>query len=142
MELVAKENEEFVAHQERRKKDIEKRSRRLGQEIGNFMAAIAEYGPSSGAYGREIDKRQDEEKLLKRELEAISSELKDKLAFVNEPDRIIENALNLRTYLNSDDEHSLKEMLSSLIRRVPVINRVATLEYTIPCPGTGRTNRS
>ena len=137
VELVAKENEKFVAHQGRRKKDIEKRAQKLGKEIGNFMAAIAEYGPSGGAYGREIDKRQDEEKHLRRELEAISSELKYKLAFVNEPDRIVENALNLRTYLNSDDEHSLKEMLTSLIRRVRIIKRIATLEYTIPLPRNG-----
>ena len=132
--LVAKENRGFAATQESRKKQLEKRIQKLEQEIGNFMAAIAEYGPSNPAYGREIDRRQEETALLQRELDMISSELQKKLAFVNEPDRIVENALNMRTYLETEDQHSLKEMLKSLIRKVSIVNKVATLYYTVLLP--------
>ncbi len=132
--LVAKENRGFAATQESRKKQLEKRIQKLEQEIGNFMAAIAEYGPSNPGYGREIDRRQEETALLQRERDMISSELQKKLAFVNEPDRIVENGLNMRTYLETEDQHSLKEMLKSLIRKASIVNRVATLDYTVPLP--------
>ena len=135
--LVAKENREFVASQESRKNQIEKRIKKLEQEIGNIMSAIAEYGPTNPAYGREIERRQEEQELLQRESGMISSELQDKLAFVNEPSRIVENALSLRTYLDIENQHSLKQMLNSLISKVTILDSVATLNYTLPLPRNG-----
>ena len=132
--LVAKENRKYVANQEARKKQQGKQIQKLDQEIGNFMAAIAEYGPSNPAYGREIDRRQEKKELLQRELDMINSDLKEKLAFINEPDRIVENALTLRTYLDTEDKHSQREMLKSLIRKMSIVTRVATLYYTVPLP--------
>ena len=137
VKLVANENREFVAHQEDRKKQIEKRIQKLDKEIGNFMDAIAEYGPTNPAFGREIEHRQNNKEHLQREKEAINSELEEKLLFLNEPERIVENALNLRTYLDTEDHHSLKEMLNHLIRKVSIVNNVATVYYTVPLPRHG-----
>ena len=132
--LVAAENRKLVAQQQSRKGPIEKRIKQLDKEIANIMAAIAEYGPTNPTYGREIDWRQEEKELLDRQLNQIDSELEDKLVFINDQERIVENALDLRTYLESEDPHDLTEMLNSLIRKVSIVNRVATLEYSVPLP--------
>ena len=135
--MVANENREFVALQEDRRKQIHKRLKQLDKEIANIFSAIAEYGPTNSAFGMEIERRQREIDLLQQELQRISDELREKLAFVNEPDRIVENALNLRTYLESDDQHSVRQMLKSLISKVSIVNRVATLAYAVPLPRHG-----
>ena len=132
--LVAAENRKLVAQQQSRKGPIEKRIKQLDKEMANIMAAIAEYGPTNPTYGKEIDWRQEEKELLDRQLNQIDSELEDKLVFINDQDRIVENALDLRTYLESEDPHDLTEMLNSLIRKVSIVNRVATLEYSVPLP--------
>ena len=132
--MVAKENREFVANEKNREKQIVKRIQKLDQETGNFLAAIAKYGPNNPAYDEEIKWRQEEKKLLQRERDMITSGLQEVLAFINEPDRIVENALNIRTYLDTEDQHSQKELLNSLIRKVPIVNKMATLYYTVPLP--------
>ena len=132
--MVAKENREFVANEKNREKQIVKRIQKLDQETGNFLAAIAKYGPNNPAYDEEIKWRQEEKKLLQRERDMISSELQEVLAFINEPDRIVENALNMRTYLDTEDQQSQKELLNSLIRKVSIVNKMATLYYTVPLP--------
>ena len=137
VKLVAKENKQFVVNEENRRKMIEKRIRKLQQEVDNFMAAIAEYGASNPAYGREIDRRQEEQALLRRQLERISNELEEKLVFINEPSRIVENALDLRTYLDPENLHTLKEMLKCLVMKASIANGVATLDYSLPLPRNG-----
>ena len=134
VELVAEENGKLAAHERSRKEPIEKRIKQLDKEIANFMAAIAEYGPTNPAFGREIDRRQEEKELLERQRKQIDSELEEKLVFINDQERIVENALSLRTYLESEDPHDLTEMLNSLIRKVSIVNKVATLHYLVPLP--------
>ena len=134
VELVAEENRKVAAHERSRKEPIEKRIKQLDKEIANFMAAIAEYGPTNPAFGREIDRRQEEKELLERQRKQIDSELEEKLVFINDQERIVENALSLRTYLESEDPHDLTEMLNSLIRKVSIVNKVATLHYSVPLP--------
>ena len=134
VELVAEENRKLAAHERSRKEPIEKRIKQLDKEIANFMAAIAEYGPTNPAFGREIDRRQEEKELLERQRKQIDSELEEKLVFINDQERIVENALSLRTYLESEDPHDLTEMLNSLIRKVSIVNKVATLHYSVPLP--------
>ena len=131
--LVARENSNFVAVQERRKKQIDKRTKDLGKQIDNIVDATAE-GKRNPAYDQGIERRQREIALLQRETETIDADLHGKLAFVNEPDRIIQNAMDLRTYLETDDQHSLKQALASLIKRVSIADNVATLDYTVPLP--------
>lgn len=134
--LVARENKEFVTAQERRRKQIGKHVKQLEREIDNIVDATAG-GKRNPAYDRGIERRQKELDILQGELEMVNSDLQGKLAFVNEPGRIIENALDRRTYLESDDQHSVREMLKSLIRKASILNRTATVEYTLPLPRNG-----
>lgn len=131
--MVADMNENFVANQVRRKKEIDKQTKQLQREIENIVNATAA-GNRNPAYDHGIERRQNEIELLQHETEAIDADLQGKLAFVNQPERIIENALNLRTYLESNDRHSVQQMLHSLIGRASIINRVATVDYTVPLP--------
>ena len=131
--MVAKENSNFVANRELRKKEIDKRTKELAKQIDNIVDATAD-GKRNPAYDQGIERRQKEITVLQREKETIDADLHGKLAFVNDPDRIVQNALDLRTYLETDDQHSLRQALTSLIRRASIVNRVATLEYVVPLP--------
>ena len=134
---VVKLNKEYVEIQVSRQKQIKKRIKELESEIGNFGLAVAKYGPSNPFWGREADRREEETKLLQQELQLIDTELDKKLVFLNNPSRIMQNALSLRTPLESDDPHQVKEMIQSIIKRASILDRVVTLEYAVPLPKNG-----
>ena len=67
----------------------------------------------------------------------MSAELEDKLVFLNDPDRIIENAMKIRTYLETENQHNVAQMMQSLIRKASILNGTVTLEYTLPLPKNG-----
>lgn len=133
---VVKENWDFVVLQMSRKEQIEKRLKELASEINNLVNAVA-VGNASLALKGGIKLREEKKELLERENKTISTELEGKLVFLNDPDRIIENALSLRTYLESENQHSVKEMLKSIIKKGSIANRVVTLDYLIPLPKNG-----
>ncbi len=133
---VVKENWDFVVLQMSRKEQIEKRLKELASEINNLVNAVA-VGNASLALKGGIKLREKKKELLERENKTISTELEGKLVFLNDPDRIIENALSLRTYLESENQHSVKEMLKSIIKKGSIANRVVTLDYLIPLPKNG-----
>ena len=57
--------------------------------------------------------------------------------FLNDPDKIIENALKIRTYLETENQHNVAQMMQSLIRKASILNRTVTLEYKLPLPKNG-----
>ena len=140
--MVAEQNRTFVTNQVQRQKAIDKGIKKLEREISSIVDASAdpkrERSPEViSAYDQGIQRRQQEIQLLKLELDAINVNLQDKLVFVNERDRVIENALSLRTYLESEDPHSVKEMLKCLIKSASIVDRVATVVYRVPLPRDG-----
>ena len=134
--MVVKENRDFVTLQMSRKDQIEKRLTELEREIGNLVNAVA-VGDASLALKGGIKLREEEKVLLGRENETISAELEDKLVFLNDPDKIIENALKIRTYLETENQHNVAQMMQSLIREASILNRTVTLEYKLPLPKNG-----
>ena len=134
---VVKFNEEFVEIQLSRKKEIKKRIKQLEKEIGNFKSAVAAYGPENPTWGREVDQRDEETELLQMQLDTIDSELEKKLVFLNDRERIVENAQSLCTYLESEDRHEVGQVLKSLIRKASILNRVVTVDYALPLPKNG-----
>ena len=134
---VAKLNREFVELQLSRKKQINKRLKELGNEIDNLVASAARYGPANPIWGTGADARRKEAELLQNELTMIDGELEEKLVFLNEPERIIANALTLRDKLESEDLHHVGQMLQSLIRKGSILNKEVTLYYALPLPKNG-----
>ena len=134
--MVVKENRDFVTLQMNRKKEIEKRLTELEREIENLVNAVAA-GDASLAFKGGIKQREEEKELLERENETISAELEDKLVFLNDPDKIIENALKIRTYLETENQHNVAQMMQSLIKKASILNRTVTLEYKLPLPRNG-----
>ena len=134
--MVVKENRDFVTLQMSRKKEIEKRLKELERELENLANAIAA-GDASPTLKGGIKLREEEKALLGHENETISAELEDKLVFLNDPDRIIENAMKIRTYLETGNQHNVAQMMQSLIRKASILNGTVTLEYTLPLPKNG-----
>ncbi len=137
IKMVAEENKDAVAAQEARQKQIQKRLGTLEKEMANIVASLAAYGPTSKTLGRELKKMEDEEELLNAEKELIREETRDTRDFIDDPQRTIDNALDLRTYLETEDPHDLRRMLNHLIQRVSIIKKEVTVDYLIPLPRNG-----
>ena len=134
--MVVKENRDFVTLQMSRKKEIEKRLTELEREIENLVNAVAA-GDASLSLKGGIKLREKDKELLERENATISTELEDKLVFLNDADRIIENAMKIRTYLETENQHNVTQMMQSLIRKASILNGTVTLQYTLPLPKNG-----
>ena len=62
----------------------------------------------------------------------------DHLMFLNDPDLIVKNALDLRTYLESDDQRTVGLFLQSFIEKVVVHSKTnGTIYWSIPLPSDG-----
>ena len=137
VKMVALENKDAVAAQEARRKQIDRRLKVLEKELGNMADGIAAYGPGSKTLENGIKKREGEQENLETEIQRIRQETGDILDFISDPQRTIANALDLRTYLETEDPHDLKRMLNHLIQRVSIVEKVVTVDYLIPLPKNG-----
>ena len=52
--------------------------------------------------------------------------------FVPQPERIIANAMDKRTYLESKDQHTVKELMKLFIQKVTIVDQEVTIECQIP----------
>ena len=134
IKMVEIEEKDNLAHKTALEKQIDKRLGVLNKETDNIIATIAEYGPKSKILGEELQKREDEMKLLNTQKDLIREEKRDTLDFINDRQRTIANALDLRTYLETEDPHDLHRMLNHLIQRVSIIGKEVTVDYLIPLP--------
>ena len=72
---------------------------------------------------------------MNAELQEIDTIMGDHLDFLNRPELIISNALDVRTYLESDDPQTVRNFLRSFIKKVTINNQwQGTIYYTIPLP--------
>ena len=136
IKLVESANKDAIAEHEEGRKRIKKRRTALAKEIANIVGNIAKYGGSK-TLRIELDKREEEDGLLQAQLEMMQENIRNALKFINDPELTIANALNLRTYLESEDPHDLKMLLVSLINRASFLNKKVTLEYVVPLPKNG-----
>ena len=136
IKLVESANKDAIAEHEEGRKRIKKRRTALAKEIANIVGNIAKYGGSK-TLRIELDKREEEDGLLQAQLEMMQENIRNALEFINDPELTIANALNLRTYLESEDPHDLKVLLVSLINRASFLNKKVTLEYVVPLPKNG-----
>ncbi len=143
MAKIKANSAQLVAEEKERQAAIKKRIRAIEREEAGLSKTISDYrGSHPTATARLMD---DLEKLglEKADLEAqrrnLDDEVSETIAFATEPEAVIEAALDLRTYLESDDPSTAKKFLKGFIKRVDVAEGVATVFYALPLPGTTET---
>lgn len=134
---VAKENSLFLSEQQNTCKQLQQAQSRARGQIKILADAVEDSGGSSELYKR-LNKRESELEHLKAEIKELEEIMGDHLIFLNDPDLIVRNALDLRTYLESDDQHTVGLFLKSFIEKVVVHSKTdGTIYWSIPLPSDG-----
>ncbi len=81
-----------------------------------------------------LDKREDELKKLEVQLGELDESAQDQLEFLNNPERIVACALDMRTYIESEDPEIARMFILSFINKVVVQGKQAIIHYRIPLP--------
>ena len=148
---VAQENESFLLEQKTNREQIQKAQLRARQQVKNLVTAIEnadtdtdtdtdknrKQTPDPELYTR-LNKRRSDLQSLESQIEEIDAIMGDHLMFLNDPDLIVRNALDLRTYLESGDEQTARVLVQSFVNKVVIHNKIdGTIYYSIPLPSDG-----
>ena len=98
-----------------------------------MVDAIEGRGGNPQIYER-LDDRESELKQLTVQLGGLDEKLTGHLEFLNAPERIVSCALDLRTYIESEDPEVARMFFLSFVKRVEVLGTKAIIHYTMPLP--------
>ena len=133
VDLVAETNREFLVEQQTARETIERNIEGTRKQISNLVDAIEGRGGNPQIYER-LDDRESELKQLTVQLEGLDEKLTGHLEFLNAPERIVSCALDLRTYIESEDPEVARMFILSFVKRVEVLGTEANIHYTLPLP--------
>lgn len=137
IKAVAKENSAFLSEQQANCKQLQEAQSRVRGQIKNLVDAIEANGGDPELYDR-LDQRRTELNNLEAQSKELEEIAGDHLMFLNDPERIIKNALDLRTYLHSDDQHTVGLLLESFIEKVVLNGKTdGTIFWGVPLPNSG-----
>lgn len=134
---------QLVAEEKQRQAAIKKRIGAIKREEDRLSKTIGDYEQSHPIATDRLMDNLEKLGLEKADLEAqkrnLDDEVSETIAFATEPEAVIEAALDLRTYLESDDPSTAKKFLKGFIKQVDVDEGVATVFFGLPLPGTKET---
>ena len=146
---VAQENESFLSEQQADREQLQKAQSLAKLQIKNLVTAIEnadtdtetdknrKQTPDPELYTR-LNKRRSDLQNLESRIEELDANMGDHLMFLNNPDLIVRNALDIRTYLESDDEQTARVLVQSFVNKVVIHNKIdGTIYYSIPLPSDG-----
>ena len=131
--LVAQKYRESVAQDNRKVGSLKRRMTQNRSSSRNLTLTLEANGPNQDVSDRVNELREEFDK-LDSQLHIQQESMKTRAAFVNTPEVIIANAMDKRTYLESKDPHTVKQLVKLFINEITIIDRVATIEYRIPLP--------
>ena len=135
--MVAQENATFLATHQTNLNQIRKAKTKAQRDLKNVLDHIQEMGGSRSLHER-LTECESEVERLEAQGEELKDILSDHLTFLNDPQLIIENALDLRTYLESDDEQTARNFLNTFIAKVVIHGKNdGTIHWSVPLPSDG-----
>ena len=133
VQLAGEQHASFVGEEEAKDKAAGKRINAIKRGKKNLLDSLEAYGPHENI-GVRMDELTKEEADLERERAIRQEHMRTRAAFVNEPERIIRNALDMRTYLKSDDPHTVREFVNIFVEKLTIEDGEVTVKYRIPVP--------
>ena len=131
--LVGQRHAAFVAEEKKKTTAIGKSITNIGASRKNLMDQVEAHGPQPDINER-LDELREERLSLEAKLKVGEERVKNQALFVNEPERIIANAMDKRTYLEARDPHKVRQLVRMFVRRLDIEGRAVTIEYGIPIP--------
>ena len=133
VEIVAEKSKELVKQEERRAKSITNRISSIKTKKANLLEQIESFGPQKDTKDR-LEELAGEQTQLETELAIQEERGRSRAIFVKEPDRIIANAMDKRTYLETKDPQKIKQLMNIFVRKLTIYGKIVTIEYEIPVP--------
>ena len=131
---------EEVSKEQDRRRQIDGQLAKLHREMENLMDVVKAYGTSDSRvlekFKAELQELSDKEERLKEELLTVDLETSEKVAFLSDPQGVADAAMDLKTYLDSEDKAATREFLRLFIKRVDLLDDAGTIEYSLPLPCT------
>ena len=103
----------------------------------DLPAQIETYRPQKDARDR-FDELNAEQMQLETELAIQAERGRCWAIFIKEPERVIANAMDQRTYLETKDPQKIKQLTNIFVRKLTIDAKMVTIEYEIPIPPKDR----
>ena len=144
---IADESRSYLEKQETNKAGVRERRTKVRDGISNLKKTLRKgnkLGPRSlRSITEDLEKLLTEEEELDQVLAGITSDSEEARLFVNNPEGIIETALDLNTYTNPEDLEAVRELIDLFIDRVELMdNDTGVIYYDFPVHGGGSEDES
>ena len=141
IELVEEMTPQALDDERKRKQGITVRLGEIQREQNNILDFAKQNGAQKPLVAdrlmRELEDLMEEEERLKADSFTLSEETREQEAFLTNPDEVTKTALELSTYLHSEDKTAIREFLRFFIREVELFeDGFRRLEYSLPLPKT------
>lgn len=133
VKIVAEKAKHRVKQDELEARSLTSRITSIRTRKANLLEQIERFGPQKDTNER-LDELTAEQNQLSTKLAIQEERGKSRAMFVNEPERIITNAMDKKTYLETKDPQKLKQLMNIFVRRLTIIDKQVTIEYEIPIP--------
>ena len=133
VQLVGDQYTGFVAEEKGKEKRIKGRLTLIKTGKKNLLDSLEAYGPHE-SIGTRLENLSTEEGELAHELFIQQENIRTRATFVNDPKRIVAYALDMRTYLMSENQHTVKQFVKIFIEKMTIKDGEVTVEYKIPIP--------
>ena len=131
--MVRENNREILEEQQAERNTVQTNIKGTQKKISNLVDTIENRGGNPQLYER-LDARENELKQLEVQLGGLDESFQDQLEFLNHPEMIIACALDLRTYIESEDPEIARTFILSFVEKVVVLGEQGIIHYKIPMP--------
>ena len=118
--MVRENNQEILEERQAERNTVQTNIKGTQKKISNLVDTIENRGGNPQLYER-LDARENELKQLEVQLGGLDESFQDQLEFFNNPERIIACALDLRTYIESEDPEIARTFILSFVEKVVVL---------------------
>ena len=127
---------QLVDEERKRQAAINKRIAEINREKTYLKKRIREYEESHPKAVRDpmdgLETIIKEEEELKSQRNHLDDEVAETIAFATEPEAIIEAAMDIKTYLEADDQSVARDFLQGFIKHVDIAHGLATVHLRFP----------
>ena len=123
IEDVARDSGPYLEEGQARKKELSEQLTEVRKRIRNISEVIQTQGARYQGLAtllKDLAELEEKERKLQEAIQEINDATEQARLFINDPDRIIEAILDLRTYTETRDEEAAKELISLFVTAVYV----------------------
>ena len=135
VDRVVELNKVLVKELKKRHTTIEGKTKAVQEKINNLVDTTEEARKKNRRVDEifdRLDHRRQELRELQEEENQLAAESEDLMSYVNDRDRIIQNALDVRTIIETDEPQVANSFIRLFVKKLVIKDHVGTLYFTVP----------